>query len=664
MLTIDRYAEKFKILVDLERKEEMRIHEQEMRNLSGRQREKKGRAILHLRGGRGGRGLGGKFLVKFTRPGEELPETEISVGDLVMISPNDPFKKDNPSGTLAEKTRYSITLAFDDEPPGFVFRFRDLRADLYVNDITFQRMLEAISLFERTGRKRLVKLRGVILGFREPGFSRPISIKFYNKKLNFSQKNAVKKALSSDDFFLIHGPPGTGKTITCIEIIRQVIGRGEKVLAAADSNTAVDNMVEKLIERGVGVVRIGHPARVTPSLREHTLDYIIEENELYQQSRALRENALKLKEKQKYLTPATSRWRRGMSDGKIRSTAKTGKAFRGVPSKKLFEMSKWLDVQEEVDELFDKANTLEGKALDIILDNAEVICATNSTCGSEIMGSRVFDLAVIDESTQSTEPSCLIPIIRADRVVMAGDHKQLPPTILNEEAEKKGLGKTLFERLMEMHGEIEEISEMLQIQYRMHEDIMNFSNRQFYKSKLIADDAVRAHGLNDLGVEGEKKPPVIFLDTSNMPGHGERTRTGSTSRENPCEAELVVSIIRRLLDAGIKPPDIAVIAPYDDQVNLIRSKINIDDLEIKTVDGFQGKEKEVVVVSFTRSNPGGEIGFLEDLRRLNVSLTRAKRKLILIGDTETICSHPVYKRLIDYVKDKGEIFRSLEEFVL
>ncbi|MFB6188012.1 MAG: AAA domain-containing protein, partial [Halobacteriaceae archaeon] len=266
------YIDKYSELVDLEREEEMRRHEEEIKSLSGNEREEKGRAILHLEGRDEGEGLGG-YHVKFVRhhSGEELPDTEITVGDLVMISKQDPLRDDNPTGTVIEKTKYSLTVAFDSKPQGFVFG-SGLRVDLYVNDITFQRMQDALeTLPDASGS--LKQLRNIIVGVSTPGQAEEVTIsEWHNTALNESQKSAVKDALARDDFALIHGPPGTGKTTTAIEVIQQCVDRNESVLATAASNTAVDNIVEFLLDQNVDVVRAGHPARVSPRFHEHTLD--------------------------------------------------------------------------------------------------------------------------------------------------------------------------------------------------------------------------------------------------------------------------------------------------------------------------------------------------------------------------------------------------------
>ena len=651
------YVRHFTELVELEREEQMLLHEDEMRRLSGREREDKGRAYLKMRGKSQDLGLGGKHLVRFRKQnaGLTLPESEIEVGDLVLVSKagTAPWDDDNPTGTVAEKTSYSITVAFDDAPPGFIYR-KDLRIDLFVNDITFQRMLEALKKFKRLPRWRKDKL----LGDAPPDFTTVKAIDFFNEELNESQREAVLRCLAAKDFFLIHGPPGTGKTITCIEVIVQLVKRGYRILAAADSNVAVDNLVERLDKLAVNVVRIGHPARVIPSLRGRSLDYLVQADPDYAKAQELRARAYGLKEHMNGLIVPEMRWRRGLSDEAIMQHAQNGRPVRGITAEKLKGMRNWLTVKQRIDKLFGMARELEERAINRIITGAEVVCATNSTAGSEILKGAKFDFAVIDEATQSTEPSALIPVLKAKRFIMAGDHKQLPPTILNEAAARGSLSKSFFERLLQLHGD--RIRVMLEVQYRMNEEIETFPNNEFYEGKLRAYEPVKRRNLRDILPESkeaelgsEDLKPFLFIDTCGRDEFRERTRRGSTSKENISEARLVKDIAERLLRLGIAPEEIAIISPYDDQVALMKSMLRVEGLEIKTVDGFQGREKEVVIVSFVRSNKTGEIGFLRDLRRLNVSITRAKRKLVLIGDSTTLESNGCYKRLIESAKERS-----------
>jgi len=662
------YIEKYRRLVELERTEEMERHELEIKRLSPREREKKGRAILGLRGRGQGKAFGNKPIVKFIRQkqGEKLPDTEISIGDLVMISKKWPLADDNPTGTVAEKTNYSITVVFDENPPSFIFD-KNLRMDLYVNDITFQRMLDSLDSL-KGAEERLEEIRDKLLGDKELEWKNKDEgeCNWINNDLNQSQKNAVKNSLRAKDFYLIQGPPGTGKTMTAIEIINQAVKNNKTILATADSNTAVDNLVERLANSGLNVLRAGHPVRVTPLLREHTLDYKVIEHEDYQKAQQIREEAFELKDEQdNYIHPGGS-MRRGMSDSQIKENAENNRGSRGVSSSQMKKMAKWLELQEKIDDYFSEIDRLENKAINELIDGADVVCATNSTSGSELMAEKNFDLVVIDEATQSTEPAALIPLVKSNKAVLIGDHKQLPPTVLNQKAADAGLSKSLFERILEVQGK--EFWSLLEIQYRMHDKIMNFSNYQFYDGKLKSAANVADHTLKDLGVSVKEKKcftdkalipeeVVAFLDTTNMEAQ-ERSLSGSNSYDNPVESELVLDIADEAQRLGLKAEDIAIITPYKDQVDLLNHRCKNKNIEINTVDGFQGREKEVVILSFVRSNNKENVGFLRDLRRLNVSLTRAKRKLIVVGDSSTISTNKTYAELVDYIKNNG-IYYSL-----
>ncbi|MCF7876032.1 IGHMBP2 family helicase [Candidatus Bipolaricaulota bacterium] len=656
---LDNYIQQKKELVQLEREEEMERHEQEIRTTSGREREKLGRAILHLRGKDVGEDLGGKQMVKFSRnkKSEELPDNEISVGDLVTLSKNQPLRDDNPSGTVAERTNYSLTIAFDPPLDGFLLD-KGLRMDLYVNDITYQRMLDSLEALPFHTNRDLVKK---LVGLSPHGEVRGSDIVPLAEELDDSQTKAVQRSVNADPFFCIHGPPGTGKTTTLASTVEELARQEEKILATAGSNIAVDNMVEFLVDRDVEVVRVGHPARITPYLRKISLDYQVQEHPKYEKTRELRDRAQELQDEQDSYQFPSGRYRRGMSDTQIHQLAQKGSGSRGVSREKIKEMSTWLSLQKEIDGLYERSKELEEAAISEIIEKADVICTTNSTAGSSLLEGKNFDVVVIDEATQATEPSCLIPLNKGERAILAGDHKQLPPTILSEEA-KDDLQVTAFEKLLKRAGS--SITEMLVTQYRMNTEIMEFSNNAFYDGNLKADESVSDHTLGDIIANGsslkdlqpdwlqralDPSRPVIFLDTSDLDAR-ERQRPGSNSRENPGEAEIVSQVVKELLD-HLPPKEIGIISPYDDQIGLLNSRHDQENLEIKTVDGFQGREKEVIVISFVRSNDGQELGFLTDERRLNVSLTRARRKLVMVGDAETLSNHTRYAELLQYVKN-------------
>jgi superfamily I DNA and/or RNA helicase len=470
---------------------------------------------------------------------------------------------------------------------------------------------------------RLAALREVLLGEREARFDAEQAEPTLDAGLNETQQAAVRFALAAQDVALIHGPPGTGKTTAVVEVIRRAVRRGQKVLACAPSNLAVDNIFERLLATGERAVRLGHPARVLPELRAHTLDLLVDEHPDVRLARKLVKEAM----------------------GLFRRADRTTRAKPPPGARR--------ETRLEARSLLDDARRLEQQAVEHVLDTADVLCATLTGLDSELLGTRRFDLAVIDEACQSVEPGCWIPLLRSDRVILAGDHCQLPPTVVSQEAAAGGLGVSLFERLMSRCGTT--LARRLTVQYRMHEQIMTFSSQEFYDSELEAAAAVRSHLLADLpGVVAMPltQTPVELLDTAGA-GFDEEIEAEGESRLNRQEAALVVRRVRELLDTGLAPTHIAVITPYAAQVRLLRDQLRVPGLEIDSVDGFQGREKEAVVISLVRSNPHGEIGFLADIRRMNVALTRARRKLLVIGDSATLGGHPFYARLIEYCEQLG-----------
>ena len=634
------YKNYWEELVELERDAEKNFHLEEIMKLSGKEREKRGRALLDLKNKYIGEIIGEFHLYKFFR--ENLPDHQINVGDIVLVSKKHPLK-DGIEGTVFEKGKNFLTVAFSSLLP----KGKKWRIDLFVNDITFKRMLGALEFFEKGYSFYNSK---IVLGKEKPSIDSEEIKEFFNKNLNEYQKEAVKKAVASKELFLIHGPPGTGKTTTLIEVILQSLKKGEKILATADSNTAVDNIVEGLIKFNVNVVRIGHPARLKKELLDTSIDAKAMNHPKYEEILKLNKKLNKLLSLQeKYLKPIPSR-RRGLTDNQIFKYAKSGKNIRGVSVNTLKSMAEWIRLQKDIKKLREQKRRIEEEIIEDILVNSEVICTTNSSAGSEFLMEKYFDTLFIDEASQSTEPSCLIPLIKAKKVVMAGDHKQLPPTVLHPLA--KGLMYTMFERFIDLYPEN---SYMLKLQYRMNKIINSFPSNKFYNGELITAKEIEDRKLSDIVNINSNNPitddtPIVFIDT--LGEFKEERKKASQSKYNPKEAEIVKEIVEKLKDLGINVEDIGVITPYKDHEEYLKTLI--PDVEIKTVDGFQGREKEIIIISLVRSNLDENIGFLDDLRRLNVALTRAKRKLIIVGDGKTLSSNPVYKELIDYIKENGK----------
>jgi len=660
---LEEYLQQFRRAIAWERKAEIEAMKQEICSLSPREREQKGRALLSLSGRYLGREAGGFYLVRLGRS-QPFGDLEIRVGDVVLVSrENKNPLKEGVEATVVELTPRSITVAFSDFPPRWVSGKGFLRVDLYVNDTTFRRMEEALFDFAAKSEDSFPLKRVLLESYgdelpREESTFGPI---FVDTELNPSQQEAVKKALNSSLFFLIHGPPGTGKTRTAVEYIVQEVRRERRILAVADSNTACDNLLSGLVKRGVRVVRVGHPARVERELEEHSLFFMVKKLPVYGRVEKVWEEVFRLRREQERHLKPLPQWRRGMEDQDILEAAKKGESKRGVPASKIVSMARWLKIEERIRELVKEAQELENQAIQEILGDAQVVVSTNIGSGSELLKNKSFDVVVIDEGSQATEPSCLVALLRGRKLVMSGDHLQLPPTILSEEA-RPVLSRTLFERMMECYPEH---SAFLKVQYRMNEKIMAFPNSKFYQNRLVAHPSVAQRTLSRLGISLRGNPrwkvavdpelPLVFMDTVLCSGKEEKQYSGSTSYYNPLEARIVQEIVRDFLKLGVPEDWIGVITPYDDQVNLIRK--SLPDVRVSTVDGFQGREKEIILLSLVRSNSKGEVGFLQDTRRLNVALTRACSKLVVIGDSATVSREEVYQEFIDFVKKEGCYFQ-------
>ena len=308
-------------------------------------------------------------------------------------------------------------------------------------------------------------------------------------------------------------------------------------------------------------------------------------------------------------------------------------------------MANWIEINQEIDEAHDEIKRIENRMIKDIVDSSDVILATNSSAALESISHVKFDVAIIDEASQATIPSILIPIAKAHRFILAGDHKQLPPTIISERAHE--LEKTLFEELIRIYPFK---SQLLNVQYRMNSLLMKFPNREFYNNGLKSDSSVDDITINDILTSQHEEKALLFIDTSEVEDNREMHLKDSKSIINDLEADISVSIAQDYLNAGAGEDDIGIISPYADQVKLIQEKTPV---EVKTVDGFQGREKEIIIISTVRSNSHENIGFLKDLRRLNVAITRAKRKLIIIGNANTLITNPTYARLIEFVESEN-----------
>lgn len=576
-------------------------------------------------------GLGGRCLLTLSKRDRSrpLPFHRLEPGTPVLLASEDGTGEQGVRGVVYERRETTIAIALN-EPPEAEARAATYRLDVSADEVTRQRQLAALEQAQAARADRLAQLRTVLLGEADPAFGKMPDLEILDEALDESQREGVRFALAARDVAVLHGPPGTGKTTAVVELIRQAVRRGERVLACAPSNLAVDNLCERLLASGEQVLRLGHPARVLPELREHTLDLLVESHADTRLARKLAREAFALFRQAKKFT-------------------------RAKP-----EPGARRDLRREGRDMLADARRLEAQVIEHILDRATIVCATLTGLDAALLGRRTFELAVIDEAAQATEPACWPALLRCGRVVLAGDHCQLPPTILSPEAAAEGFGVSLLERMVALYGPM--ATRRLDVQYRMHEAIMAFPSAEFYEGTLQAHPSVAGHLLSELpGVSALPltTAPLEFLDTAGA-DYDEQVEPGGESRRNPGEADLVCRRVRALLAAGVAAADMAVIAPYAAQVRLLRERLALPGLEIDSVDGFQGREKEAVVLSLVRSNREGEVGFLADVRRMNVAMTRARRKLLLIGDSATLSTHPFYQGLFAHCETTGA-YRSVWE---
>jgi len=628
MMSLQEFVSSMAPLIDLEKAAEISAESE----TSAKSLERRGSVIANLKCTDAQTGLMGKTLLEFQpNKGDVLPSHKFGTHDVVALKPN---KADAGSASLGQGVVYrlkdsSITVAFDDIPEDGLNS--PLRLEKLANEVTYRRMKDAlIQLSKAVQTGPCANLVPVLFGEKAPMRSKD-AMKFspFNKNLDDSQKDAISKALGSRDVFLLHGPPGTGKTTTIIEIILQEVKRGSKILACAASNIAVDNIVERLARYRTKLVRLGHPARLLPQVLDSALD-----------AQVLRADNSSLA-------------------GDIR------KEMKVLNSKllKAKDRNTKRDIRKELKTLAKEERKRQQLAVTDVLKNADVVLTTLTGASSKKLNGITFDLVVIDEAAQALEIACWIALLKGPRCILAGDHLQLPPTIQSVEAEKKGMGKTLFERLTEAYGE--EITSMLTVQYRMHEHIMNWSSKELYNNKIKAHSSVAGHMLYDLEEvtrSSSTEPTIILIDTTGCDMEEVKDEEESTMNEG--EAAVSIAHAKLLVESGVRASDVGIITPYAAQVTCLKMMRNKDaklkDLEISTVDGFQGREKEAIIISMVRSNSKKEVGFLSDHRRMNVAVTRARRQCCLVCDVETVSSDKFLKRLVEYFEENGEYLSASE----
>ncbi|KAJ3818720.1 P-loop containing nucleoside triphosphate hydrolase protein [Lentinula raphanica] len=691
MTSSDSFIHRQKILLSREREAEIHQSSLLLSNCPPILLEQKGLALLGLGICQVRIGLGGKTLVELERPSAYhtnpiFPPHSLRTGDIARIEPNANPKSKKPSstdikdaaveGVIYKVSDTRIVLAVDSEHDlNLPERSRLVKL---ANSVTYDRMDHAIEHLEKTIKgepnTELTPLIKVLMGIIPPSPKHDMGdIPFFDQTLNASQKEAVKFCLESPEVACIHGPPGTGKTHTLIEIIRQLSSPSssppKRILVCGASNLSVDNILERLLALSpseksesphrLKLTRIGHPARVMThqGVLDATLDL----------QAARTDQAALVKDVKAELETTL-----GLLSGKGKGVK--GRVVKGAERKKLWE---------EVKALRKEYRKREGGIVTSVLNDSQIVVATCHSSGGRQLRNQEFDVVIIDEATQAVEAVCWIPIFKAKKLILAGDPMQLPPTVLSldkrKEDSKKGastvtqsqtkqarstktpvlrpprtLETTLFDRLESMYGP--GIKRMLNVQYRMHNQICTFPSQTLYSNKLTSHSSVAEHLLLDLIPEPTRtamdldeetrketlETPIVFFDTAGceyferIGGEGDSDE-GSRCNEN--EAMVVKRWVEGLVRSGIGPERIAVITPYQAQVTLLSSLLRPSYgtvMEIGTVDGMQGREKDAVVISLVRSNDQRAVGFLKDKRRLNVAMTRARRHLCVIGDSSTV----------------------------
>ncbi len=544
------------------------------------------------------------------------------------------------TGTIKQSNKNKMKLIMHtDELPDWCYDGK-LGVNIQFDDNSYIEMQKALDEVIGAKHNRVAELREIIEGNELPTFEK-IDDTIVIPQLNFSQNRAVRHILSANDISVVHGPPGTGKTTTIVQAIRLVLQTEKQVLVCAPTNTAVDLLTEKLIEQGINVLRVGHPARVSEDLLKSTIDGQIQMHENYKDIKSLRRNA------EEYFKMA-SKYKRAMGrdDYKQRTLYYT-----------------------EARNCIKESRLLEDYIVNSLFENAQVICCTPVTSNNKALAKKRFNTLFFDEASQALEAISWIPLLKCNRVIFSGDHFQLPPVVKSAKAKQEGLDKTMLDRCTK----IDAISTLLNRQYRMHQHIMQFSNAYFYNNELEADATVKDTLLSLNEDSDILHIPVELIDTAGC-SFDEVQNPETLSLSNKGEADLIFKHLELLLQqyqhAGETTKlDIGIISPYKEQRELLKESLQnfdysqylVNELDVKTIDGFQGEERDVIYISLVRSNPNSEIGFLSDIRRMNVALTRAKKKLVVIMDTATIGNHPFYKKFIEYC-ETNNFYKSAWEY--
>lgn len=629
MSAINQGLKKLIELLKIEKEEDLLQYKLKMSDTSINERRRQGVCWYPLIIDGSRFSAGERLVITVKRPEKYREHHHFNSGKLVSLFNAEDEDSNSVNGVVnqANQEQMIITLNSDQEPRWL--KNGKIGVQLLFDEASYKEMNKTLKKLLTSEDHDTIK--EILLGEQRPEFSEHSKCNIQG--LNASQNHALNQVLSARSLAVIHGPPGTGKTTTLIESIAETLKKENQVFVCAPSNNAVDLLTEKLSERSINVLRLGHPARVTEEMLGLTLDAKIANHKDFKDMKSMRKKA-----------------------EEFFALAKKYKRSFGHAER---EQRKLL--YEEAHQYKDSADQLSFYISNDIISKAQVIAGTLVAGNNHAIRNMKFSTVFIDEAAQALEPATWIPIMKAKRVIFAGDHHQLPPTIKSYKAAKEGLEVSLFEKAMKK----ETASVLLNEQYRMHEDIMSFSNTIFYDGQLTANKSVANH----LIFEGDI--PLEFIDTAGT-GFYQSIDPETKSSFNVDEISLLQAHLNQYLDLvnSIKPDealDIGIIAPYKAQVQRLKDQIEIDSnsltkLSINTIDGFQGQERDVIYISLVRSNEKGDIGFLSNQRRMNVAMTRARKKLVIIGDSATIGTNPFYSKFLDYVQLKDG-YKSAYEYL-
>lgn len=633
--TIKAELEQVLALLRQEWEEDLRQYNEKIKNLPLHERIQAGACWHPLMIIDQGFGIGDRAYVVVERNSNLDTSHRFRSGQSVsLFTTTDHVSQPDQSGIIhyVKKQRMKIILNSKDLPDWL--NKGNIGVDLLFDERSYKEMEKAMTTLLEAKKSRTKELVNILYGRLEPEFetwTNPVKIDY----LNTAQNNAVTKILSAKDVVVLHGPPGTGKTTTLVRAIAKLSQKEHNILVCAPSNAAVDLLTERLAEQGLNVVRIGNISRIDEEIISHTLDYQISKHPESKNIKKVKQEAAKhRREARRYK----------------RNFGRREREERNEHYKEARELSAW-------------ANQLEDRIVDQILTGANVICSTLVGVTGRYIDEMKFKTVFIDEAAQALEPATWIPILKAKKVVLAGDPFQLPPTVKSIDAQRKGFGITLMEKSLTRLPEVH----LLNVQYRMNQAIMGFSNTVFYDHKLIAADTVKDH---TLALTNGENLPLEFIDTAGC-GFMEQMEEEHQSRYNPDEFKILREHLYQLLAATEedKMPTIGIISPYRKQVEYIKEALEHDPdisekikVDVNTIDGFQGQERDVIYISMVRSNDSGTIGFLKDYRRMNVAMTRAKKKLVIVGDSGTLGSDKFYQQFLDY-SDTVNGYRSAWEFM-